>query len=82
MAEVPLIPEPEGGDELSALSSIESTRVKSMGEAGMTSEEDSLPVYKFWMQSVAQGELIKEYKVTMLKEAKKNVRERTRNKMR
>jgi hypothetical protein len=74
MAEVPLEPEPEGGEELTALSSMEATRMKNMGEAsGMTSDE-GLPVYNFWLQSIAQGELVKEYKVNMLKEAKKNVR--------
>jgi hypothetical protein len=74
MAEVPLEPEPEGGEELTALSSMEATRMKNMGEAtGMTSDE-GLPVYNFWLQSVAQGALVKEYKLNMLKEAKKNVR--------
>ena len=75
MAQVELIPEPEGGQELIPSSTIEGTRVKLMGEADRLSSDDGT-VYKFWMRTIAQGELIKKFKIDILKESKKKVRER------
>jgi len=74
MAQVPLVPEPEGGEEMMALSTMEGTRIKKMDEVTGVSSEDGAPVYNFWLNTIANGELIKEYKVTMLKESKKKVR--------
>eukprot|EP00546_Thalassionema_frauenfeldii_P004622 CAMPEP_0178919674 /NCGR_PEP_ID=MMETSP0786-20121207/14575_1 /TAXON_ID=186022 /ORGANISM="Thalassionema frauenfeldii, Strain CCMP 1798" /LENGTH=178 /DNA_ID=CAMNT_0020593645 /DNA_START=240 /DNA_END=776 /DNA_ORIENTATION=- len=70
MAQVELVAEPEGGEELTASSTMEGTRMKKMEEAkGLKSDDGS--VYKFWLKSVANADLIKEYKVTILKDAKK-----------
>jgi hypothetical protein len=73
MAQVDLIPEPEGGQELIPNNSMDGTRVKLMGEADGLSSDDGT-VYKFWMQTIAQGELIKKFKIDILKESKKKVR--------
>jgi hypothetical protein len=75
MAQVELMPEPQGGEELTAISTMEGTRMKNMGEVeGMKSEDGT--VYKFWLQTIANGELVKEYKTTILKDAKKKVSRR------
>jgi alkyl hydroperoxide reductase subunit AhpC len=73
MAQVDLIPEPEGGQELIPNNSMDGTRVKLMGEAHGLSSDDGT-VYKFWMRTIAQGELIKKFKIDILKESKKKVR--------
>eukprot|EP00547_Thalassionema_nitzschioides_P000020 CAMPEP_0194209144 /NCGR_PEP_ID=MMETSP0156-20130528/7370_1 /TAXON_ID=33649 /ORGANISM="Thalassionema nitzschioides, Strain L26-B" /LENGTH=177 /DNA_ID=CAMNT_0038936253 /DNA_START=233 /DNA_END=766 /DNA_ORIENTATION=- len=70
MAQVELVAEPEGGEELTASSSMEGTRVKKLEEADGLKSNDG-PVYKFWLKSLASGDLIKEYKITLLKDAKK-----------
>jgi hypothetical protein len=73
MAQVDLIPEPEGGQELIPTNTMDGTRMKLMGEAdGLTSNDGT--VYKFWMRTVAQGELIQKFKIDILKESKKKVR--------
>ena len=68
---VELEPEPEGGDELSPTkSSLPDCRMKKM-EALPDVKSDDGDVYKFWMTAVADGTLIKETRVKLLKEASK-----------
>lgn len=75
MVQVDLVPEPEGGQELIPTNTMDGTRMKLMGEAdGLTSNDGT--VYKFWMRTIAQGELIKQFKIDILKESKKKVRKR------
>ena len=67
---VELAPEPEGGEEVTALKSLEGTRVKNMGEVeGITNDDGT--VYNFWINGLAQGALIKELNTQVLKDAKK-----------
>lgn len=52
MAQVDLVPEPEGGEELVPQSSMEATRMKKMDLAdGVTSEDGT--VYNFWLSSLS-----------------------------
>ena len=75
MAQVDLIPEPEGGQELIPTNTMDGTRMKLIGEAdGITSNDGT--VYKFWLRTVAQGELIKQFKIDILKESKKKVKKK------
>jgi hypothetical protein len=69
---VELTPEPEGGEELQAISTVAETRMKNMGEAdGVTSDEGT--VYQFWLSTIADGEMIKQIRTQVLKDASKNV---------
>jgi alkyl hydroperoxide reductase subunit AhpC len=69
---VALTPEPEGGEELQAISTVAETRMKNMGEAdGVTSDEGT--VYQFWLSTIADGEMIKQIRTQVLKDASKNV---------
>jgi hypothetical protein len=69
---VELTPEPEGGEELHAISTLVETRMKNMGEAdGVTSDEGT--VYQFWLSTIAEGEMIKQIRTQVLKDASKNV---------
>lgn len=71
---VDLTPEPEGGEELTASSTIADTRMKQMREYdGELSDEVDGTVYTFWLSSVAEGELIKKTRTQLSKEAARNV---------
>lgn len=60
-----LTPEPEGGDELTKMSSsMEGSRMKNMGADG-----DEEGVYKFWLSATADGEKIKKLRQQTEKEA-------------
>mmetsp|Transcript_21546 Transcript_21546/g.26013 ORF Transcript_21546/g.26013 Transcript_21546/m.26013 type:complete len:182 (+) Transcript_21546:4-549(+) len=68
---VELEPEPEGGDEISAVDdTLPGSRAKNMGEVDDVSSEDGT-VYKFWLTAEADGAKIKEYRTTILKDAAK-----------
>lgn len=67
---VELKPEPEGGEELTALSTMAGSRMKNMGENTSLKSEDG-PVYDFWLLSVADADLIKGYRTQILKDASK-----------
>ena len=73
MAQVELIPEPEGGQELIPLNTMDGTRFKLVDKVDSLTSDDGT-VYKFWMQTVAKGELIQQFKMDILKESKKKVR--------
>jgi hypothetical protein len=67
---VELIPEPDGGEEITAVHTIGGSRAKNMGEAkGVKSTEGT--AYKFWLTATAQGTLIKELHTQVLKNASK-----------
>ena len=67
---VELEPEPEGGEEVSPLKSLEDTKVKNMGEAEGANSDSGTP-YNFWMTTVAKGALVKSLHGQVLRESKK-----------
>ena len=69
-AAVELKPEPEGGDEVSAVKSMDGSRLKNMGAAEGIQNDDGT-VYKFWLTATAKGALIKELHNQVLKDASK-----------
>mmetsp|Transcript_87126 Transcript_87126/g.251281 ORF Transcript_87126/g.251281 Transcript_87126/m.251281 type:complete len:216 (-) Transcript_87126:24-671(-) len=69
-AAVELKPEPEGGDELTAVKSMDGSRMKNMGPAEKIKNDDGT-VYKFWLKATAKGALIKELHNQVLKDAAK-----------
>jgi Bacterial trigger factor protein (TF) len=72
MAQVPLEPEPTGGEEISSNVSMPNTRVKKMNlEPNVKSEDGNLPVYSFWLSSTAEAALIQGYQSQILKDASK-----------
>lgn len=67
---VELKPEPEGGEELTPVKTIEGSRMKNMGEAsGIQSDEGT--VFSIWFQATANGALVKDLNTQVLKDAKK-----------
>lgn len=67
---VELTPEPEGGEELTAVKSMDGSRLKNMGEAEGVSSDDGT-VFKFWLTATAQGPLVKQLNTQVLKDASK-----------
>jgi hypothetical protein len=67
---VELIPEPDGGEEVTALKPIEGSRMKNMGVAVGVKSDDGT-AHKFWLTAKAQGTLIKELHRQVLKDASK-----------
>lgn len=67
---VELKPEPEGGEEITALSTMAGSRMKNMGENKSLKNGDGT-VYDFWLLSEAEGNLIKEIRTQILKDASK-----------
>ena len=67
---VELEPEPEGGEELTAIKTMPGSRMKNMGEVqGVTNDEGT--VYDFWMTASVEGAIIKEINTKVLKDASK-----------
>merc|ERR1719253_2093939 len=69
---VELEPEPEGGEEISALTVMEGSRIKNMGECSETKSENGDTVYNFWMTAIADGELVKKLRTQVSKDAARN----------
>lgn len=67
---VELVPEPEGGDELTAAKTMTGSRMKNMGETEGV-KDDNGTVYKFWLTATAEGPLIKQLNTQILKDASK-----------
>mmetsp|Transcript_43639 Transcript_43639/g.105252 ORF Transcript_43639/g.105252 Transcript_43639/m.105252 type:complete len:218 (-) Transcript_43639:48-701(-) len=67
---VELEPEPEGGDEITAVKTMAGSRMKNMGEVDGVTDEDGT-VYKFWLSATAEGPLIKDLNTQILKDASK-----------
>lgn len=70
MVQVELVPEPDGGEEMNAIKSMAGSRMKNMGENADVKNDDGT-VYKFWLLSVAEADLIKEIRTQIMKDAKK-----------
>jgi hypothetical protein len=62
--------EPEGGEELTPVTSIAGSRMKNMGLDTNTKSEDGSDVFTFWLKANADGQLVKEYRTTVEKNAK------------
>lgn len=69
-AKVALEPEPSGGEELAAVTSMAGCRMKDMGPAKDIKSELGT-VHQFWMLGEADGSLVKEYHQQLLKDASK-----------
>ncbi len=69
-AAVELKPEPEGGEDVPIVKTMDGSRMKKMGVADGVKNEDGV-VYKFWLTATAQGALIKELNTQVLKDASK-----------
>jgi hypothetical protein len=65
-----MVPELEGGQDMTPSSSLPSCRMKKM-EALPDIKSDVGPVHKFWMTAEADGKLISEYRTQLLKDASK-----------
>lgn len=65
---VELTAEPEGGEELEAVKTLEGSRAKNMGEVEGMKNDDGV-VYNFWITATAEGALIKELNTQVLKDA-------------
>jgi hypothetical protein len=65
-----MVPEAEGGEELTPNSSLPSCRMKKL-EARPDIRSDIGPVSKFWLTAEADGTMIKEYRTQLLKDASK-----------
>ena len=66
---VALEPEPEGGRQLTAKSSMPGCRMKEMEQ--MNHIKSDSPAFKFWMTGEVEGALIKEIRTQILKDASK-----------
>ncbi len=67
-----LVPEPEGGEEITAIKTLNGSRMKNMGEAVGVSSDDGATVYKFWLTANVEGALVKEIHSEVLKQSAKN----------
>lgn len=63
-------PEPDGGEELTAIKTLEGSRMKKMSESTVMSENGS-QVYEFWLSAKVEGELVKSLHSEVLKESAK-----------
>ena len=68
-AAVALEPEPEGGKELTAITSMPGCRIKEMKE--LSAKSDLGTPYQFWMTAEVDATLIKEIRTQILKDASK-----------
>lgn len=67
---VELKPEPEGGEEIMALKTMEGSKMKNMGEAEGVKSDDGT-AYTFWLSATAQSPLIKKLNTEVMKNAAK-----------
>ena len=68
---VELTPEPEGGEELTSVSTMAGSRMKNMGEASGVTGEGGQQAYKYWLTAEVAGALVKEINTRVLKDASK-----------
>jgi hypothetical protein len=66
---VELEPEPEGGEELQAVSTMPGSRMKNMGASEFKAKDGT--AYNFWLTAQAGAALIKTINTRVLKEASK-----------
>jgi hypothetical protein len=67
---VELAPEPEGGEEVTALKTMQGSRMKNMGKVKGAKDDDGT-VHKFWLMATAEGVLVKKLNTDVLKDAAK-----------
>lgn len=65
-----LKPEPEGGEVLTAIKTMEGSKMKNMGENPDVTSKDG-QVYKFWLTAKVEGSLVKEIHGEVLKQSAK-----------
>jgi hypothetical protein len=65
-----LAPEPEGGEEVTAVKTMEGSRMKDMG-AVKGGKNDDGATHKFWLMATAEGVLVKKLNTEVLKDAAK-----------
>lgn len=78
-AAIELVAEPEGGEEITAVKTMEGSRMKKMGEAeGLTgvrddgeADEEEGTIYKYWLKARVEGPLVQEIHGTVLRESAK-----------
>ena len=63
--------EPEGGDEIDAIDTMDGSRMKNMGITTDAKSDDG-DVYTFWLTAEASGALVKKFRVQVEKDASKN----------
>jgi hypothetical protein len=64
--------EPEGGEEIEAIATMDGSRVKNMGATGDKDSDSGDDVYTFWLKAEADGAMIKGFRVQVEKDASKN----------
>mmetsp|Transcript_6902 Transcript_6902/g.7776 ORF Transcript_6902/g.7776 Transcript_6902/m.7776 type:complete len:458 (-) Transcript_6902:12-1385(-) len=77
-AKYQLIPEPEGGEELTSIKTMADSRMKKMGKAtGLTGvrtggeDDEDGTIYQFWLTAKVEGALVKETHTIVLKDSAK-----------
>ncbi|KAG7349750.1 bacterial trigger factor-like protein [Nitzschia inconspicua] len=65
-----LVPEPDGGTVLTAVKTMEGSKMKNMGENPEITSKDG-QVYKFWLTAKVEGSLVKEIHGEVLKQSAK-----------
>jgi len=69
---VELHAEPEGGEEMAQLKKVTGMRMKNMGPVQGVTGKSGGQAYNFWMTAIAPGELVKEIRSKITKDASKN----------
>jgi len=68
-----LVPEPDDGEEITAVKTMAGSRMKNMGEAtgltGVRDDKESDEIYTMWLQATVDGALVKEIHTTVLKDS-------------
>lgn len=67
-----LKPEPEGGEEIESIDTMNGSRMKNMGLAEGIKDEDGEDAFTYWLSAEADGKMIKEFRVQVEKDASKN----------
>jgi len=65
-------PEPEGGDDISAIDTMPNSRMKNMGAVDGKTTEDGSQIFTFWLSAEAEGKLVKGLLDELVRDAKKN----------
>mmetsp|Transcript_60506 Transcript_60506/g.148447 ORF Transcript_60506/g.148447 Transcript_60506/m.148447 type:complete len:223 (+) Transcript_60506:103-771(+) len=66
-----LEPEPEGGDELTAIKTLAGSRMKKMSPVDNIKSEDGSPVSEFWLSAKVEGSAVQSIHSEVLKESAK-----------
>ena len=66
-----LKPEPEGGEELTAIKTLAGSRMKRMSPVDNIKSEDGSPVFEFWLSAKVEGPAVQSLHSEVLKESAK-----------